>query len=175
MALFRKAESIADTANNWRADVVESFQTSGRGMNLRDEVHIKIAAQAPLKVRRENSDGDQTVLVCDGDQAFQKAPWRSSCKPLIPGPETGSVSCAKIKCFWHRPMVPLFPECSTGQSQLKGFKSFWVRSATIVHYLIGKVRLHSHNLQRAWSCITDERRSPCGSWSPIHYKTRVDG
>jgi outer membrane lipoprotein-sorting protein len=70
MALLRKAESIADTTNNWRADVVERFQTSGRGMNLQDEVHIKIAAQAQLKVRRENSDGDQTVLVCDGAKGF---------------------------------------------------------------------------------------------------------
>jgi hypothetical protein len=60
-ALLRKVESVAGTTKNWRADVLKRSQISGRGINLQDEVHIKIAAQAPLKVRRENSGGDQTV------------------------------------------------------------------------------------------------------------------
>jgi outer membrane lipoprotein-sorting protein len=69
-ALLRKTESLAGSTKSWRAEVVKRSQISGLGMNLEDEVHIKIAAQAPLKMRRENSGGDQTVLVCDGTDSF---------------------------------------------------------------------------------------------------------
>jgi outer membrane lipoprotein-sorting protein len=69
-ALLRKTESLAGSTKSWRAEVIKSSQISGQGTNLEDEVHIKIAAQAPLKMRRENSGGDQTILVCDGADSF---------------------------------------------------------------------------------------------------------
>jgi outer membrane lipoprotein-sorting protein len=55
---------------SWRAEIVETGQVSGNGMDLQDRVHVKIAAQAPLKMRRENSGDDQTILVCDGAESF---------------------------------------------------------------------------------------------------------
>ena len=68
--LLRNVQSIAESTRTWRAEVVETFQLSGGGMNLKQEVRTKIAAQAPLKMRRENSGDDQTILVCDGAEAF---------------------------------------------------------------------------------------------------------
>lgn len=61
---------MARSTTSWRAEVIETSQLSGRGMSMRDEIHIKIAAQIPLKVRRENSGSDRTMLVCDGNQSF---------------------------------------------------------------------------------------------------------
>lgn len=69
-ALLNRAESLAHSVKSWRAEMVETSQISGHGMNLQDQVRIKIAAQAPLKMRRENSGSDQTVLVCDGAESF---------------------------------------------------------------------------------------------------------
>src|SRR5216683_2717866 len=69
-ALLQKAESLARSVKSWRAEIVETSQVSGHGMNLQDQVRVKIAAQAPLKMRRENSGDDQTVLVCDGSESF---------------------------------------------------------------------------------------------------------
>lgn len=68
--LLRKVQSIAENTRTWRAEVVETSQLSGGGMNLKDEVRTKIAVQAALKMRRENSGDDQTILVCDGTEAF---------------------------------------------------------------------------------------------------------
>jgi len=39
-------------------------------MNLQSEVRTKIAVKAPLKMRRENSGDDQTLMVCDGAEGF---------------------------------------------------------------------------------------------------------
>ena len=68
--LLRKVQSTAESTKNWRAEVVETSQISGGGMNLQAEVRIKIAAQAPLKMSRRNSGADQTILVCDGAKTF---------------------------------------------------------------------------------------------------------
>jgi outer membrane lipoprotein-sorting protein len=68
--LLRKAQSIAESTKSWRAEVVERSQVSGGGMNLQNEVRIKIAVQAPLKMSRRNTGADQTILVCDGAEAF---------------------------------------------------------------------------------------------------------
>jgi outer membrane lipoprotein-sorting protein len=68
--LLRKVQSIAESTRTWRTEVVERSQLSGGGMNLKDEVRTKIAVQAPLKMRRENSGDDRTILVCDGTEAF---------------------------------------------------------------------------------------------------------
>src|SRR5215471_16090361 len=62
--LLRKVQSIAESTRTWRAEVIETSQLSGGGMNLKQEVRTKIAVQAPLKMRRENSGDDQTILVC---------------------------------------------------------------------------------------------------------------
>ena len=68
--LLRKVQSIADRTMTWRGEVVERDQISGGGMNLQSEVRTKIAVQAPLKMSRQNSGDDQTILVCDGAEAF---------------------------------------------------------------------------------------------------------
>jgi outer membrane lipoprotein-sorting protein len=68
-ALLQKTESLARSVKSLRAEVVEISQISGHGMNMQDQVHIKIATQSPLK-RRENSGSHQTVLVCDGADSF---------------------------------------------------------------------------------------------------------
>ncbi len=39
-------------------------------MNLQSEVRTKIAVQVPLRMSRQNSGADQTILVCDGAEAF---------------------------------------------------------------------------------------------------------
>jgi len=68
--LLRKVQSMAESTRTWRAEVVEKSQISGAGMNLQNEVRSKIAVQAPLKMSRQNSGADQTILVCDGAEAF---------------------------------------------------------------------------------------------------------
>lgn len=69
-ALIQRAESLARTPKSWRAEIVETIQISGNGIAMESKVHTKIAALAPLKMRRENSEGDQTLLVCDGAESF---------------------------------------------------------------------------------------------------------
>ena len=68
--LFRKVQAFADFARTWKAEVIETSQLSGPGINLHEEVRTKLAAQTPLKMRRQNSGSDQTVLVCDGVETF---------------------------------------------------------------------------------------------------------
>ena len=75
--LFRKARAFAEGTRSWRAEVVETLQVSGGGLNLRDETRIKIAAQHPLKMSRQNSGSDRTVLVCDGVETFYSAEGHS--------------------------------------------------------------------------------------------------
>jgi outer membrane lipoprotein-sorting protein len=68
--LLQKARAFGESTRSWRAEVVETGQLSGPGMNLQDEVRTRIAVQAPLKMSRQNSGSDQTVLVCDGTETF---------------------------------------------------------------------------------------------------------
>ena len=68
--LLRKAQAFAESTRSWRAEIVETVQMSGGGMNRRDEVRTTIAAQPLLKMRRQNSGSDRTVLVCDGVETF---------------------------------------------------------------------------------------------------------
>ena len=68
--LLRKARAFGESTRSWRAEVVETSKLSGPGMNLQDEIRTKIAVQAPLKVSRQNSGDDRTILVCDGTEAF---------------------------------------------------------------------------------------------------------
>src|SRR2546430_479719 len=69
-ALLQRAESLARSVKSWRAEIVETSQGSANGMDLQSQVRTKIAVQAPLKMRRENSGDDRTVLVCDGAESF---------------------------------------------------------------------------------------------------------
>lgn len=82
--LLQKAESLARSVKSWRAEIVETSRISGPGMDLRAQIRTKIAVQAPLKMRHENSGGDQTVLVCDGTETFYTGDghsyYRSSAK-----------------------------------------------------------------------------------------------
>lgn len=68
--LLQRAESLARSVKSWRAEIVHTSKLSGNGMDLQSQVRVKIAVQAPLKMRRENSGDDQTVLVCDGAESF---------------------------------------------------------------------------------------------------------
>jgi outer membrane lipoprotein-sorting protein len=68
--LLQKAQSVAASTRNWRAEVVEISEIAGGGIHLKSEVRIRIAAEAPLKMRRQNSGDDQTVMVCDGIESF---------------------------------------------------------------------------------------------------------
>ena len=69
-ALLQRAESLARSVKSWRAEIVETSQGSANGMDLQSQVRTKIAVQAPLKMRRENSGDDQTVLICNGAESF---------------------------------------------------------------------------------------------------------
>jgi outer membrane lipoprotein-sorting protein len=70
MAFLQKAKSKASSLKSWRAEIVETAQMSANGMDLQSKVRTKIAVQAPMKMRRENSGDDQTLLVCDGTESF---------------------------------------------------------------------------------------------------------
>ena len=37
---------------------------------MHNEIHIKVAAQVPLKVRRENNGSHRKILICDGTESF---------------------------------------------------------------------------------------------------------
>lgn len=67
---FEGCNLLQRAQKSWQAEVVERSQISGGGMNLSSEVRTKIAVQAPLKMSRQNSGDDQTILVCDGTKAF---------------------------------------------------------------------------------------------------------
>ncbi len=61
---------FAESTRTWRAEVVETSQITGGGMNLQSEVLTRISAQPPLKMSRQNSGADRTVFVCDGLVTF---------------------------------------------------------------------------------------------------------
>jgi outer membrane lipoprotein-sorting protein len=68
--LLQKARAFGESTRSWRAEVVETSKLSGPGMDLQSEVRTKIAAQPPLKMSRQNSGSDRTVIVCDGADVF---------------------------------------------------------------------------------------------------------
>lgn len=68
--LLRKAKAFGESIRSWRAEVVETSKLSGPGMDHQSEIRTKIAVQRPLKVSRQNSGDDRTILVCDGTEAF---------------------------------------------------------------------------------------------------------
>jgi outer membrane lipoprotein-sorting protein len=72
--LLQKAKSFGESTRTWRAEAVQTLQVSGPGLKMRSEdVHIKLAAQAPSKMSRVNSGDDRTTTVCDGTQQFYSA------------------------------------------------------------------------------------------------------
>ena len=75
--LLRRVRSVAESTKNWRAEVVETVKISGDGINLQEEVRAKIAAQAPLKMSRQNSGSDRTAMVCDGAEKFYSGDGQS--------------------------------------------------------------------------------------------------
>ncbi len=68
--LLQRAQSVGENAKNWRAEVVKTSEIAGAGINLKSTVRTRISAEAPLKLNRQNSGDDQTVLVCDGVNFF---------------------------------------------------------------------------------------------------------
>jgi hypothetical protein len=71
--LLQKVQSVAESTKNWRAEVVENSEITGTGINHRGEVRTRIAVEAPLKMSRQNSGDDRTVMVCDGAEFFYSA------------------------------------------------------------------------------------------------------
>lgn len=55
---------------SWRAETVESTDISANGFEMHSQVCTTFAVQAPLRMKRENSGDDQTILVCDGAESF---------------------------------------------------------------------------------------------------------
>jgi outer membrane lipoprotein-sorting protein len=69
-ALLQRARDFGTITKSWRAEVVETTKLSGPGMALASEIRTEIAAQPELKMRRQNSGDDRTVMVCDGADVF---------------------------------------------------------------------------------------------------------
>ena len=68
--LLQKAKIFGESTASWKAEGVETTDLTGPGMNMRSTVRTKIAAQPLLKMSRQNSGDDQTVIVCDGLETF---------------------------------------------------------------------------------------------------------
>jgi outer membrane lipoprotein-sorting protein len=69
--LLQRVRSFAENTKNWRVEVVEKDQIAGFGISVpMTEVRIKIAAESPLKMIRQDSGDDQTIFVCDGVETF---------------------------------------------------------------------------------------------------------
>lgn len=68
--LLQKARAFGESTRSWRAEVIQTSQLSGPGVNLQSEVRTKIAAQLSLKMSRQNSGSDRTIMVCDGAEMF---------------------------------------------------------------------------------------------------------
>ena len=68
MELLQRAQSVGETTANWRAEVVSMSEIAGGGINLKSTVRTRIAAEASLKMSRQNSGNDKTVMVCDGSE-----------------------------------------------------------------------------------------------------------
>jgi outer membrane lipoprotein-sorting protein len=68
--LLQKARAFGESTRSWRGEIVETSRLSGPGMNGKEEIRIKIAVQQPLKMSRQNSGSDRTVLICDGAETF---------------------------------------------------------------------------------------------------------
>lgn len=95
--LLRKARAFGESTRSWRAEIVETSKLSGPGINLQDEVRTKIAVQPPLKVRRQNSGDDRTILVCDGAEAFYSGDGHSYYKDN-----------AKVNSGCHLPLLEFY-------------------------------------------------------------------
>jgi TonB family protein len=70
LQLLRLAESSAQEVKSWRAEITETGELTGKGMNLHDETHVTFAVQSPGKMLRRNSGDDVTMTVCDGNERF---------------------------------------------------------------------------------------------------------
>lgn len=68
--LLRRVRSVAERTTKWRAEIVEKTEMLGANIDLKTEVRTRIAVEAPLKISRQNSGDDQTILVCDGAESF---------------------------------------------------------------------------------------------------------
>ena len=95
--LLKKVEARAKSATNFRAEIIQKGQMSGPGMGFQDQVLVKTSSQIPLKMRRENSGGDQTLLVCDGRESFYSGDRHSYYR-----------NPAKVNSDCSLPLVPLF-------------------------------------------------------------------
>ncbi len=69
--LLEKVKIFGEATRSWRAEAIHASRvTVSPSIMLKDEVHISIAAQRPLKMSRVNSGDDRTVMVCDGTNFF---------------------------------------------------------------------------------------------------------
>ena len=95
--LLKKVEARAKSATNFRAEIIQKGQMARPGMIFQDEVRVNISSEIPLKMRRENSVGDRTLLVCDGTESFYSGDGHSYYR----NPATLNSDCAL-------PLVSLF-------------------------------------------------------------------
>jgi outer membrane lipoprotein-sorting protein len=74
-------------------------------MDLQSEVRTKIAAQPPLKMSRQNSGSDRTVMVCDGADVFYSGDGRSYYKHKDEAKVTPQCDLPLIKFYesYNRP------------------------------------------------------------------------
>ncbi len=69
--LLQRAKSFGENTRSWRAEAVQTMQVSEPGLKIPStDIHIKLAAESPLKMSRVNSGDDRTTTVCDGNQKF---------------------------------------------------------------------------------------------------------
>ncbi len=68
--LLQRAESLVRSVKSWRAETVNTSEVLANGLEMHSQVRTKFAVQAPLRMKRENSGDDKTVLVCDGVESF---------------------------------------------------------------------------------------------------------
>jgi TonB family protein len=92
-ALLDDIAASARADKSWRAEGVEVSELTASGIQLRSEVHFKIAIQGPSRMRWETSGEDDTLMVCDGTDhwtyyshglSFYRNPVNvSPCKPAL--------------------------------------------------------------------------------------------
>jgi hypothetical protein len=75
--LLRKLGAVAEATTSWRAEIVEDTEFGFPGAMNRGHLRFTVAANAPLKMRRQNSGDDRTSMVCDGKESFHSPDGRS--------------------------------------------------------------------------------------------------
>lgn len=69
--LLQRVKSFGENTSTWRAEAVQVMEVSEPGLTLASaKIHIKLAAESPLKMSIVDSGDDRIATVCDGTQQF---------------------------------------------------------------------------------------------------------